>query len=85
MKKVLALVLCAALLLSLAACGGAGNTSTVAPASASEASGASTAEPAAGEKIKVGYDIYFLGNSWYALWIQPAYPLRKARPYRGSQ
>lgn len=64
MKKVLALVLCAALLLSLAACGGAGNTSTVAPASASEASGASTAEPAAGEKIKVGYDIYFLGNSW---------------------
>lgn len=65
MKKVLALVLCTALLLSLAACGGASSSSAAAPASPSEASGASTAEPAAaGEKIKVGYDIYFLGNSW---------------------
>lgn len=61
MKRVLVLVLCAALMLSLAACG---STST-ASASTPEASSTSTAEPAAtGEKIKVGYDIYFLGNSW---------------------
>ena len=64
MKRVLVLVLCAALMFSLAACGSTGSTST-APASTPEASSTSTAEPAAtGEKIKVGYDIYFLGNSW---------------------
>ena len=51
-------------MLSLAACGSTGSTST-APASTPEASSTSTVEPAAtGEKIKVGYDIYFLGNSW---------------------
>lgn len=64
MKRVLVLVLCAALMLSLAACGSTGSTST-ALASTPEASSTSTVEPAAtGEKIKVGYDIYFLGNSW---------------------
>lgn len=64
MKRVLVLVLCAALMFSLAACGSTGSTST-APASTPEASSTSTTEPAAtGEKIKVGYDIYFLGNSW---------------------
>lgn len=66
MKKVLALVLALALTLGLVACGGSAS-STASSSAASTAAASSTAASstaASGKKIKIGYDIYYLGNSW---------------------
>lgn len=62
-KKLLAGFLAGAMALSLAACG---STESSGASSTQETGGeAATAEQTtSGEKIKVGYDIYFLGNSW---------------------
>lgn len=67
MKKFLTLVLAVAMAFSLVACGTGTPSSTPSDAAstASSALSEATSTPvASGEKIKVGYDIYFLGNSW---------------------
>lgn len=61
MKKVLSLALAAIMALGLVACGGASSISATASSAASQAASTATAT---GEKIKIGYDIYYLGNSW---------------------
>lgn len=59
LTKILAVAMAATMTLGLVACGGTESTP-----SAPEAGGASTEATETGEKIKVGYDIYYLGNSW---------------------
>ncbi len=62
MKRILMLLLVLVLTFAFAACG---QDTQPAESTAQEgtAQGEDTAE-ATGEKIKIGYDIYFLGNSW---------------------
>lgn len=63
MKKMLSIVLAAVVSLGLVACGGGGSVSEPSGTSGSVSSENSTST-GSNEKIKIGYDIYYLGNSW---------------------
>lgn len=63
-KKLLTQVLAGAMALSLVACGGTESSSSEASQAQGADSAATAEQTASGDKIKVGYDIYYLGNSW---------------------
>ena len=66
-KRILAAAMACLLLVSLAGCSSGGNGGGSSEDSQAETSGegaSSSSDEGTQEKIKVGYDIYFLGNSW---------------------
>lgn len=64
LKRILAFVMCAILALALAACGPSSEPSKPSePAQTTQAAEPTQAAPEA-KKYVIGYDIYFLGNSW---------------------
>lgn len=66
-RKILAAVMACMLFVSMAGCSSGGNgadSSGEGNAGSTEEGAVSSTEGETGEKIKVGYDIYFLGNSW---------------------
>lgn len=66
-KRILAAAMACLLLVSLAGCSSGGNgggSSEDSQAETSVEGASSSSDEGTQEKIKVGYDIYFLGNSW---------------------